>query len=209
MVTQTPVLSSNAKMSNINDQYSIQQVLAGNSQAFEALVNQYKNLVFSLTLRMLKSREDAEEVAQDTFIKVYKSLHKFKGDSKFSTWLYKITYNTCLDRMKKYKNAPSLVYLDDFTEPQLKSMENVLDTIDQKKRRETIKDCLYLLPSEDAFILTLFYFEEQSLEDISKIMAINTNNLKIKLFRSRKKIASILKTKLDSEIIDYYENERK
>ena len=196
-------------MSTLNDQYYIQQVLAGKSQAFEVLVDHYKNLVFSLTLRMLKNREEAEEAAQDTFIKLYKSLYKFKGDSKFSTWLYKITYNTCLDRLKKHKKAPNIVYLDDFTEYQLKSLENSLDTIDQKKRSETIKDCLYLLPSEDAFLLTLFYFEEHSLEDISKIMAINTNNLKIKLFRSRKKIAALLKAKLDPEIIDYYENERK
>ncbi|WP_317900104.1 RNA polymerase sigma factor [Aurantibacillus circumpalustris] len=196
-------------MSTLNDQYYIQQVIAGNVKAFEVVVDQYKNLVFSLTLRMLKSREEAEEAAQDTFIKIYKSLSKFKGDSKFSTWIYKITYNTCLDRLKKDKNAPELLNLEEFNEHHVLSTEVILDTIDEKKRRQIIQECIHLLPSEEAFLLTLYYFEEQSLEDISKIMNVNTNNLKIKLFRSRKKMATILKTKLEPEIIDYYESGRK
>ena len=86
-----------------NDQHYINLVLDGDANAFTSLVNRYKNMVFTLTLRMLKNREEAEEVAQDTFIKMYKSLNKFKGDSKFSTWVYRIAYNTSLDRLKKNK----------------------------------------------------------------------------------------------------------
>ena len=67
------------------------------------LVDRYKDFIYTLALRMLKNREEAEEVSQDTFIKMYKSLSKFKGDSKFSTWLYKVAYNNCLDRIKKNK----------------------------------------------------------------------------------------------------------
>jgi len=87
----------------IDDQHYINLVLQGDANAFSILVDRYKDLVFTLTLRLLKNREEAEEVPQDTFVKVYKSLAKFKGNSKFSTWIYKIIYNTSLDRIKKNK----------------------------------------------------------------------------------------------------------
>ncbi len=87
----------NRTMTN-NDQYFIEQLQAGNTAVFADLVDTYKNLVFSLALRMLKQTEEAEEVSQDTFIKVFKGIDKFKSDSKLSTWIYRITYNSCLDR---------------------------------------------------------------------------------------------------------------
>jgi RNA polymerase sigma-70 factor (ECF subfamily) len=85
----------------INDKVYINKILNGNTNAFTVLVYRYKDLVFTLALRMVKNREEAEEVSQDTFIKVYNSLNRFKGDSKFSTWIYRVAYNTCLDRLKK------------------------------------------------------------------------------------------------------------
>ncbi|MEO6348140.1 MAG: sigma-70 family RNA polymerase sigma factor, partial [Aquaticitalea sp.] len=99
-----------------NDEYIITKILDGDAKAFAVLVDRYKDLVFTLAIRMLKHREEAEEVSQDTFIKVYKSLGNFKGDSKFSTWIYKVTYYTCLDRIKKNKRQMSEVAIDEFTE---------------------------------------------------------------------------------------------
>ena len=87
-------MSSYYQMTTNKDQYYINLIIEGNSNAFSVLVDCYKDLVFSLALKMVKNREEAEEVAQDTFIKVFKSLNTFKGDSKFSTWIYKVTYNT-------------------------------------------------------------------------------------------------------------------
>ena len=92
-----------------NDQIIIDQILEGDTNAFSVLVDRYKDLVFTLAIRMVKNREEAEEVSQDTFIKVYKSLSKFKGNSKFSTWIYKVAYNTCLDRLKKIKREYNVV----------------------------------------------------------------------------------------------------
>lgn len=80
-----------------NDQVYINKILNGDTNAFTVLVDRYKDLVFTLALRMVKNREEAEEVSQDTFIKVYNSLNRFKGDYKFSTWIYRVAYNTCLD----------------------------------------------------------------------------------------------------------------
>ncbi|PKQ45610.1 RNA polymerase sigma factor [Confluentibacter flavum] len=188
-----------------NDIYYINLIIEGNSNAFSVLVDRYKDLVFSLALKMVKNREEAEEVAQDTFIKVFKSLSQFKGDSKFSTWIYKVAYNTSLDRLKKHKREQSVVSIDEFNSNQIRSMDNALDAMEDDERSKAIQDCIKLLPSDDAFLLTLFYFEEQSLEEIAKIVGLTANNVKVKLFRSRKKLTAILKERLEPEIIEYYE----
>lgn len=189
----------------VTDQHYITLVINGDTHAFSILVDSYKDLVFTLTLRMLKNREEAEEVSQDTFIKVYKSLNKFKGDSKFSTWIYKVAYNACLDRIKKNKKFLNDVSIDTFTTNQIKSFDNALDNLEIKEREKAIKSCMDLLPSDDSFLLTLYYFEELSLDEIAKIMRITPNNVKVKLFRSRNKLADILKEKLEPEIISRYE----
>ena len=188
-----------------NDQHYINLIIDGDSNAFAVLVDRYKDLVFTLALRMLKNREEAEEVSQDAFIKAYKSLNKFKGDSKFSTWIYKITYNTSLDRIKKNRKHLNDIAIDEFTEHQVKTIDNALDNLEKKERSTAIQDCISLLPSDDGFLLTLYYFEEQTLEEMSKAIGLTPNNVKVKLFRARKKLATILKNKLEPEIIDYYE----
>ena len=188
-----------------NDQVYINKILNGDTNAFTVLVDGYKDLVFTLALRMVKNREEAEEVSQDTFIKVYKSLNRFKGDSKFSTWIYRVAYNTCLDRLKKNKRQEYTVAIDEYTEHQVKTLENALDALEEQEKQLAIKKCLEMLPSEDSFILTLYYFEELSLDEISKITDSNPNNVKVKLFRSRKKLATILKQHLEPEIIESYE----
>ena len=187
-----------------NDQIIINKIIDGDTNAFSVLVEQYKDLVFTLALRMLKNREEAEEVSQDSFIKVYKSLHKFKGDSKFSTWIYKLTYNSCLDRIKKNKKHYNDVAIDEFTEHQVKTIDNALDRLENKEREQAIQDCIAMLPNDDSFLLTLYYFEDQSLDEISKVLELAPNNVKVKLFRSRKKLATILKQRLEPEIMEHY-----
>lgn len=195
-------------MSTINDQHYIDKILQGETNAFAVLVNRYKDMIFTLALKMVKNREEAEEVAQDTFIKIYSSLSKFKGDSKFSTWIYKIAYNTCLDRLKKSKKEDSNISIDEFSAHLIKTMDNALSALEEKERKQTIQKCLNLLPSDENFLLTLFYFDDQNLEEIGKIMNISANNAKVKLFRSRQKLAVILRQQLEPEIIECYERER-
>lgn len=197
--------SSYIQMTTNNDIYFINLIIEGNTNAFSVLVDRYKDLVFSLALKMVKNREEAEEVSQDTFIKVFKSLRQFKGDSKFSTWIYKVTYNTCLDKLKKHKREQQVVSIDEFNTNQIKSLDNALDAMEDEERRQAIQDCINLLPSDDAFLLTLFYFEEQSLDEIAKVINVTANNVKVKLFRSRKKLTTILKERLEPEIMEYYE----
>ncbi len=101
-------------MIKADDQHYINLVMKGDTNAFAVLVDRYKDMVFTLSLKMLKGREEAEEVSQDTFLKIYKSINKFNGESKFSTWIYKVAFNTCLDRLKKNKRLQPVVTIDAF-----------------------------------------------------------------------------------------------
>lgn len=205
IVTKGSDLSSNNRMTTNQDQIIIDKILKGDTNAFAVLVDSYKDLVFTLALRMVKNREEAEEVSQDTFIKAFKSLDKFKGKSKFSTWIYRVAYNTCLDRLKKIKREYHVVAIDEFTEHQVKTLDNALDQMEQDEHKQKIQECLQLLPGDDSFLLTLYYFEELSLGEISKVVNLTANNVKVKLFRSRKKLTAILKEQLEPEIIESYE----
>ncbi|WP_412986057.1 RNA polymerase sigma factor [Pontimicrobium sp. IMCC45349] len=187
-----------------NDKVYIDKILNGDANAYAVIVERYKDLVYTLAYRMMKHTEEAEEVAQDTFIKAYKSLNKFKGDSKFSTWIYRVAYNTCLDRLKKNKRYQSNVAIDEYTEHHVKSIDNALDVLEQKERQLVIKSCIDKLDSESSFLLTLYYFEEQSLDEIAAITGLKANNVKVKIFRARKKLATILKDTLDNETIESY-----
>ena len=180
----------------------IEEIRRGNARAFTDLVESYKDLVFTLSLRLLGNREEAEEVSQDAFIKIYKSLATFKGDSKVSTWIYRIAYNTALDRIKKNKRAHDHVEIDQVRKMGLADMDDALDKMVQEEKRQLIDQCLAKLPAEDAGIITLFYFEEKNLLEMEKILNVSANTIKVKLFRARKKLAGIMETSLEREILE-------
>ena len=97
------IITSKAQMERNDETYYISKVLNGEPNYFSFIVEKYQDIVFSIALKVLRNREDAEEMAQESFIKAYKSLHTFKGNAKFSTWLYRITYNSCISEVRKKK----------------------------------------------------------------------------------------------------------
>lgn len=185
-------------------QPNIEAILAGDSREFSVLVDTYKNVVFTVALRMLKNREEAEEVAQDTFIKVYRSLRKFKGDSKLSTWIYRIAYNTCLDRLKKNGRDRKNVAIDEIEGFEIKNIDNALDGMVKSERAELIRNCIKRLSPKDATLLTLFYLEEKNLNELGEILKMGESSVKVGLFRARGRLAKILKQYLEPEIIGNY-----
>jgi len=191
-------------MTNNNDQIIIQKVLKGNTNAFGMLVDNYKDLVFSLAYKMTKNREEAEEVSQDTFIKAFKNLESFKGDSKFSTWLYRITYFTCLDAIKKNKKDQNTFEINEINQHQIKAVETILEGIERKERSKMIENCLHLLPDEERTIIWMFYFEELSLKEIVEVTSISEANVKVKLHRARKKLLTIVQENVEPEMIAHY-----
>lgn len=150
---------------------------------------------------MLGKREEAEEVSQDVFIKVYKSLSKFKGDSKLSTWVYRIAYNSCLDQIKKIKKERVLTDLEHINKIAYADLDNAFQRMADEERSEIIRQCLAQLSSEDAGILTLFYLEESSLQEMEKATGLPVNTLKVRLFRARKRLAGIMENSVNKEIL--------
>jgi len=174
------------------DQYLIDKVLNGDTNAFGALVDRYQNFVFTIAIRILKVNEEAEEVAQDSFIKAFDSLANFRGDSKFSTWLYRIVYHKSLDRIKMNKRHRTYDLNEELTADTLNHIENGLEFMLNTERTSIIKNCIAQLPEVDATIISLYYFEEQSVKEIVKVTDLTEDNIKIKLYRSRKKLFSLL-----------------
>lgn len=192
-------------MANNDDDYYIKKTLDGDSTSFGFLVNKYQNMVFTLAIKMLKHREESEEVSQDTFIKAYKSLSKFNGESKFSTWLYRVAYNTCLDRIKMNTKYNSNVEINDVTSNEIFQAENIFDSLENKERSEIIQECMNKLPEDERAIIHLFYFKELSLKEIIDVVSISEGNLKVKLYRARKKLFTIFKESVEPEIYNSYE----
>lgn len=189
-------------MSAKPDEYYITETLNGNVNAFTFLIEKYKHMLYTLTIGIVKNREEAEEISQDSFVKAYKNLASFKGDSKFSTWVYKIAYYASLDMVKKKKRYIYTEDIDEVREGELGSVQDSLKCLEEKERKEVINNALLKLPDEERVIITLFYFEDLSIKEISKVVNLSEDNIKVKLFRSRKKLASILKNVIEPRTVD-------
>ncbi len=193
-------MSSYEKMSHQSDQYYINQVLEGQVNAFSVLVERYQGLVYTVVYRMVKNKEQAEEVAQDSFIKAYKSLNNYRGDAKFSTWLYTIAYRKSLDAIKASKRMITSELIEEVSEGEMELVGDALNYLQIKERKKIISDSIMKLPEDEAAIITLYYFEEKSVKEIVEIVNLTADNVKIKLYRSRKKLYSILKHHISLEI---------
>lgn len=191
----------------LTDTEIINEVLGGEQKAFATLVNRYKNFVFTLALRFTRHREDAEEVAQDVFVKTYRSLYDFRGTSKFSTWLYTIVFTTSVTFLRR-KKLVTIPIEDDNNIIQLENKNSgfMADGIEQKSKIGHLNEAINMLPANDAQIITLFYKGEQSLEEIGQILGIDPNTVKVRLHRARQRLKERLEKHLNQEISVMYEN---
>ena len=187
-------------MNTTNDQYYITQTLQGNTQAYANLVTKYQNYVFTILIRMLKNREEAEEVAQDPFVKAFEALSTFRGESKFSSWLYSIAYRKALDTIRKNKRFKTTKCIEEYAKIDFRETENALTYLEDKERKDFIENCIMQLPEDNAAIITLYYFDELSVKEIAVITKLTEDNIKIKLYRSRKKLFTLLKEYIQPEI---------
>ncbi len=187
--------------SKLSDIELIEQTLAGNQSAYADLVKRHQRFVFTLAMRFAKGREDAEEIAQDCFIKAYRSLASFQGQSKFSTWLYSIVYTTAMTFLRKKRVATDSID-DENTFIQVESRESGYDpnNIDNKSRSFYLNQAIAQLLPDDATIITLFYKGEQSLEEIAQALGMETNTVKVKLFRARQRLKEKLEHNLKQEV---------
>jgi RNA polymerase sigma-70 factor (ECF subfamily) len=187
-------------MRNLSDQEIIDSVRKGNSSDYSILVDRYKNKAFSMLKRMLKNEFDAEEILQDCFLKAYKSLNNFKGEAKFSTWFYRIVYNSALTKLssQKRRTETEMTSVEDHINLESEYNSNEIEKMDVN---HLIHKTISKLPERYSAIITMFYLNEMTIDEISEVMEISISNVKVMLFRSRNALRDlILKTKLAEEL---------
>jgi len=179
----------------------ITAVLNGNTAVYSELVKRHQRFVFTLALRFTKNREDAEEVAQDCFVKAYRALGTFRQTSKFSTWLYSITYTSAMSALRKKRLTTISLDDDEYTvQPVSPSSYSDTDTIEKKSAYVYLNQAIDSLLPDDAAIITLFYKGEQSLEEIGKVLFMEPNTVKVKLHRARVRLKEKLQYLLKDEV---------
>ncbi len=183
-------------MTNDPDHLTIDRILAGEQAMYAELVNKYKSYAFTIAQKILQNRPDAEEAAQDAFIKAYHHLKGFNRDSKFSTWLYRIVFNTAISYRRKNRQEFQSIETTvvDYNQDSGVSLEKT----DKKKY---INQAMAKLNEADRTALTLFYLEEFSLEEIASITGMQSNTAKVRIHRARLRLGDELKNILSQEAL--------
>ena len=178
----------------------INKVVSGDELAYRYIVDRYKDYVFNIAFKVLRNHEDAEEVTQDSFLKAYKALKDFKGESKFSTWIYKIAFNSAVSKTRK-----KVISKEDVNEVPEIQFDNIdilsaTDSLKKSERKKYISRALEKLSVEEQVLVTLFYFEENSIAEVSEITGLDISNVKVKIHRARKKLYKALCDDLQEEV---------
>ena len=181
-------------MKDLSDLEIIESIRNGNHSDYSLLIDKYKNRAFSMLVRMLKNEMDAEEVLQDSFLKAFNGLRTFKNDAKFSTWFYRIVYNTALTRLSgKHRKIESVMFsIDDQLE-----LQSNYDFEDSEKEdlNQFINKMIEQLPPKYSTVINLFYIDGMSCEEISEVMNNTVSNVKVILHRSRNALKDLLISK--------------
>lgn len=177
----------------------VRRVLDGDVNAFETLVREYEKNVYNIALRMVNNSEDASDMTQEAFIKAYNSLPNFRGDSKFSVWLYRLTTNICIDFLRSRGRRPtvSLTAADEDEEPQeLDVADDRFDPVQSLERaelRRAVQRGLASLPEDYRRILMLRELSGLSYAEIGQVLRLEEGTVKSRLFRARKKLCDFLR----------------
>ena len=157
----------------------VEKVLSGNTSAFAYFVNTYQGMAINIAYRICENMQDAEDVVQESFVKAYKNLHTFRLESKFSTWFYRIVFNTAVTSTKS-----KIWLVADRVEAVAE--DDTANLLEQSETSEIVSHVLKKMPNSYGLLLTLFYLEDNSIKDIAEITGLNDSNVKVILFRARK-----------------------
>lgn len=173
------------------DEYYIERVLNGEVTAYRFLVERYKRMVYSITLKLLVNAQDAEDAAQDSFIKAYEQLHTFERKAKFSTWLYSLISRLCLNKLKGLKRELTFM-AEDLPTPESEDIVRLPGRFNEEEQEKIIQGAIHALPQQEGLLVLLYYYEEKSIREIEQITGLKASNIKTKLFRARKVLESKL-----------------
>ncbi len=188
-------------MEKKTDEYYIREILKGDSGSFSQLVEKYSHLAFSLSMKLLNQREDAEEAAQDAFIKAYNSLRSFQSSSTFKTWFFRIVYNTSISKLRTRKNVEVKIEDIKISDSELFSTESAVGQLKTEDRQKYLQAGLERLEPEERALLKMYYYDDFSMDEVSSITGMTVSNVKVKIHRSRKKLLQELKVILKDEVI--------
>ncbi len=179
-------------MDHTGDIEYIEKVLKGDSNEFRHLVDRYMDKAYNLSFRICGNHEEAEEIAQDSFLKAYRSLNGFRMKSSFATWLYRIVYNTAISHVRIKKRT--VLSLEDFPADATDfTADNTSEEEAEKEYRNSlINFALQKIHEDERGLITLYYYEEMSTVEISELTGLSKQNVKIKLYRARKKMLEII-----------------
>lgn len=183
-------------MINDPDFILIDRILSGETSLYADLVEKYQRYVFTIVSKILPARGEAEEASQDSFIKAFQSLKAFNRESKFSTWLYRIAFNTAVSYGRKQRKGQ--ISIENTVIVQSHEGEHQMEHEDKKK---FLDQALARLGEVDRTALTLFYLQELSLEEIAQVTGMQPNTAKVRIHRARQKMAEELKTILNREAL--------
>jgi RNA polymerase sigma factor (sigma-70 family) len=191
-------------MDHDGDIKCIEQVLGGKVEAFSRLVDKYKDRTFNLAFRICSNREEAEEVAQDAFLKAFKSLKGFEMKSNFATWFYRIVYNTSISYIRNRKKG--MISIEDLPSENADFRRINLSEEESEKdyRNALINFALQKINEVERGLISLYYYEEMSTEEISECTGISKSNIKVKLFRARQKMLEIIQN-AEKKKLKYHE----
>lgn len=172
-------------MADFDDIHYIHLIKNGDINAFTYIVRRYQGMVYNIVCKIVLNKTEAEDITQDIFIKVFRSLDKFRAESGFSTWLYRIAYNTAITQLRKTKRQNIVIDEKAETLPDIEISENI-ENITTEEQLQYLDIVLKKLAPEDAMLISLFYMNNHSIDEISKITELSQSNIKVKLYRIRK-----------------------
>lgn len=193
----------------MKDEELVKRINAGEMELFEEIIARYETKVFGVIYYMMRNKNEVEDIAQEVFIKVFKNLRKFKGDSSLYTWIYKITVNLCLDELKKRKKV---VYLDEKVEVNDSELEIQLSSnekdqaklYEEKELKECMQKCIRKLPEKQRIMLILRDIQGLPYEEISRITGIKLGTVKSQINRARLKLKDLIEK--EGTFLEYIES---
>ncbi|MFL5746878.1 MAG: RNA polymerase sigma factor [Niastella sp.] len=182
----------------MNELDLIQQLRAGDEGAFKLLVANYQDLVYNTALGIVQNSEDAEDVAQEVFIQVYRSIDQFKGDARLSTWIYRITTTKALDHIRSRKRKKRFAFITSLFGPNDELVHEPVDfqhpgvTLDRKEQAALLFRMIEQLPENQKVAFTLHKTEELSYQEIADVMQLSVSAVESLLFRARQNLRRLL-----------------
>lgn len=185
----------------------IDKVLEGNVNAYSVIVDRHKDRVYNLAFRICCNHEEAEEISQDSFLKAYRALGSFKRKSSFSTWLYRIVYNTAISQVRAKRRE--VLSLEDFPADAADFIgTGTTEEEDENEYRRSLLDFAFQkISDEERSLITLHYYEDMSTEELSEITGISKSNIKVKLFRARQKMLQVIENTENKKTVSYEHTE--